>query len=86
MDNQKRQSVKIKKGIEKYKLENKRWGRKNKQIDKKHFDKYVHNNLLIISKSAVAKIFGVSRTTLIKWMKKNDYTHLINKQPEHLRD
>lgn len=74
----------VKAGINRYKEEHGRWGRKPK-ISKKKFQQYLDGEGdLILSKTSTAKMLDVGRSTLISWMKKNGYEHLIKKQPEHL--
>lgn len=56
-------------GIQTYKDENGRWGRKTKKINWKKFDEYIE---LGLSKSAISKLFGISQKTMFRRIKERN--------------
>jgi len=46
-------------------------------LSKKNFNKFVEDNQLVLPKSKIAKHFCITRPTLLKWMKKKGYGHLV---------
>lgn len=66
----KRINDRTKEGIKRFKLEKGYWGRKNKISDRSF--KYWYSKKDIKNISSLAKILGVSRTTIYNYMKKNN--------------
>jgi len=76
----------VKSGIARKKEETGIWGRPRAKISKTRFKKYIDGNVLITSKASLSKIFGVSKPTLIQWMKDNGFEYLIKDEPEHFKE
>lgn len=54
-------------------------------LSKKNFNNYIEDNELLLSKTKLAKKFGISRSTLLRWMRKKGFGRLIEEKPKHLK-
>ena len=65
-------------------------GTNRKEINKFDFEEYTEFDsetgarILIIPKTAIAKMLKVGKTTLLAWMKENGYEDLIKEKPQQL--
>jgi len=50
-----------------------------KLLSKKNFNKFIEDDQLVLPKSKICEYFRVSRPTLLKWMKKKGYGHLVGR-------
>jgi DNA invertase Pin-like site-specific DNA recombinase len=72
----------MKRGIKRYKEETGSWGRPKKAISKRIFKTFIQDGKLMVSKASLCYVFSVSYSTLHRWMRENNYGHLINERPE----
>lgn len=73
----------IKSGIKNRKAKGLPFGRPKSEININLFKRYIRNNEFVISKESLCKIFMVSRSTLLRWMKENGFEYLIEDLPEN---